>query len=1042
MSGFKVRSPTRPRVFYDRFIKLTPSSKTWLGVPEFEITLDLVRMELAAFFRTDSSPNRPGFYKLNMEFRHLDKVHWQRIDGSQSWAMVIPLKHPPHYFWKRESVEQTFAENSPTWTRSLIWHRATNIETVLDGQMFRQLSLQDSAEMTDPSFVNLGRWTAFGFLFHEVGRASQALDALQDFNVTIDSATKLKVAETSLPLWNLIHAEPATQLGMVKRFPHVANLCRVSGLLHALPFDIRYQLEVCISRGALSEYAIDAAFLLKLESMNRSESRRILERVADEGKRVTDPMTIFGKTGAASFEISPPPSLRSLSYCVVMRKVMVTPTTLYLTSPTLEVANRVLRRFQHLQDRFIRVQFTGELYEGRIRPARTARGTTTSTSGSTEFSFGDPRWRAALRVSSFWKLPDSGKRRVLLFPTNQISCDDIRNSMGKFSHIRTVAKFAARMGQCFSSTREIRTISVPKIRPIEDVENAAGYCFTDGVGKISAFLAAMIVQELDLDFAHMAPSAYQFRMGGCKGVLAVWPDAKKREVHVRRSQAKFESEYNGLEIIRYPDLLDLLSVHVEKHNSAQIYSRDAISLLRQQVDENQTTLTLAEIVLHGFREPAVKEPFISTVLNLWREPQRKICRHSGAEALARRGGFPAKGDRDLPSMLSGGDLDGDDFFVIWEPTLIPPEWNHPPMDYQPPKPKEIDTDVQVCHLQKFFVSYMKNDILPTVALAHLAHADNLHDGAKNPKCITLAKLHSKAVDYVKSGEPAEMDKSLIPRRWPHFMEKRVPRDMIYRSKRALGAIYDTICDVAFIPSYTHNFDKRILDKAPQDAELLEKARQIKAQYDVSMRRILSQREIATEFEVWSGFVLSKPRVGSAYKVQEEIGRQFGSVRQKFRELCYEAAGSSSGDGLKAFVAAIYKVTSDEAKAALEGPGDPTRHTMADASRRKGVDWIPGGSSRASEFAEDNEDSEDNRDDKEKGDSEDNNATSRDGTGDANPLPMQPPVTEFAQMRNRRKAQTANSRARSMLPRQRREIIYPWLREYSSISHTSPTKMRL
>jgi RNA-dependent RNA polymerase len=38
--------------------------------------------------------------------------------------------------------------------------------------------------------------------------------------------------------------------------------------------------------------------------------------------------------------------------------------------------------------------------------------------------------------------------------------------------------------------------------------------------------------------------------------------------------------------------------------------------------------------------------------------------------------FPQHGDRDIPSMCSGGDLDGDDFFVIWDqrvsvPTLCP-----------------------------------------------------------------------------------------------------------------------------------------------------------------------------------------------------------------------------------------------------------------------------------------------------------------------------------------------------------------------------------
>jgi RNA-dependent RNA polymerase len=31
------------------------------------------------------------------------------------------------------------------------------------------------------------------------------------------------------------------------------------------------------------------------------------------------------------------------------------------------------------------------------------------------------------------------------------------------------------------------------------------------------------------------------------------------------------------------------------------------------------------------------------------------------------------GERPLPDMMSGGDLDGDMYFVCWEPSLIPEE---------------------------------------------------------------------------------------------------------------------------------------------------------------------------------------------------------------------------------------------------------------------------------------------------------------------------------------------------------------------------------
>lgn len=100
--------------------------------------------------------------------------------------------------------------------------------------------------------------------------------------------------------------------------------------------------------------------------------------------------------------------------------------------------------------------------------------------------------------------------------------------------------------------------------------------------------------------------------------------------------------------------------------------------------------------------------------------------------------FPATGDRPVPNMLSGGDLDGDDFFVIWDRSLIPTEWNHAPMNYTGPEPVQLNRDVGVHDLRNFFLKYMKNDVLPLVAIAHLGQADDL--GPKSPQCMNPSPL--------------------------------------------------------------------------------------------------------------------------------------------------------------------------------------------------------------------------------------------------------------------------------------------------------------
>jgi RNA-dependent RNA polymerase len=157
-----------------------------------------------------------------------------------------------------------------------------------------------------------------------------------------------------------------------------------------------------------------------------------------------------------------------------------------------------------------------------------------------------------------------------------------------------------------------------------------------------------------------------------------------------------------------------------------------------------------------------------------------------------------------------------------------------------------------------------------------------------------------------------MPKRLRPGKWPHFMEKRhKPKDAQYHSNRILGQLYDKVETVNFKPQYEEPFDKRILRAYSLDDDILKTARQLKGKYDREMRQILAHHEVKTEFEIWSTFVLSKPRVGSDYKLQEEIGRISDGLKDKYRTECIKHAGSKDFAVLGPFVAAMYKVTKEE-----------------------------------------------------------------------------------------------------------------------------------
>ncbi len=184
--------------------------------------------------------------------------------------------------------------------------------------------------------------------------------------------------------------------------------------------------------------------------------------------------------------------------------------------------------------------------------------------------------------------------------------------------------------------------------------------------------------------------------------------------------------------------------------------------------------------------------------------------------------------------------------------------------------------------------------------------------------LKLANLHSMAVDYVKTGQPAELTSDLKPPKWPHFMEKVGKKQhQIYTSKKVLGQLYDQVERIDFVPSFTAPFDTRILQAYILDENILRSAHEIKKEYDAHMRRIMAQQEIKTEFEVWSTFVLQHSSTSNDFKYHEQIGEISMALKDQFRLICHERAGGKDHKHIGPFAAAMYEVTAREVTAAVE-----------------------------------------------------------------------------------------------------------------------------
>ena len=950
-------------------------------------------------------------------------------------ALVISVEFPPDFSRKYDD-RVSHRPGSSKWNARDAWYRTVDILYDFDIAKSLPARLNNTT-----SLINIGRWTTYKLVFNlernDPGTVSQFLDALHDFNIPVKSCPSFNFLNEEIPsVFDFIDSRASYQKEVTSFADELLN-SRVS-----LHFEVRYQLEVCISQGCLDPFNISRKFVEKLSKIEVERAKEVLASVALRKRRIFKPMAIFDDMRVRK------PRRKLPEYAFYAHTATVTPTTIYFGTPTMEISNRVIRHLAENADRFLRVRFTDEKPKGNIYGTDNETLNEVFTRVKRVLMNGIVIGDRHYQFLAFGNSQFREHGAYFFCPPPHLNTARIRKWMGNFRDIKTVAKYAARLGQCFSTTRAIHGARAT-IRELDDVTSENGkFTFTDGVGIISKFLAQVAATEIGVLTPNGdPPSAMQFRLGGCKGVLVVWPLASKRELYIRKSQHKFNAEHEGLEIIRWSQFssahlnrqlvtilttlgvedevfLDKLDKQLYDLSEAMDNPLTAVKMLQKEIDPNQMTLEVAEMVNNRFQ--LAREPFMMSLLGLWRawsikylKEKAKLAIEDGAVLLgcidesgkleghrdhlqskirqehdinalpqiflqistglkgegklkiiegvvilARNPSLhpgdirivkavdvpelhhlrdvvvlPKTGDRDLAGMCSGGDLDGDDFLVLWDKDLIPREWNLEPMDYTPPPPLPVEHEITVDDLTSFFVQYMKNDTLGNIAMAHLATADDAPLAAKDPRCIELAQLHSKAVDYAKSGHAAQMPPSLKPRRWPHFMERR---SLKYHSKTALGKLYDRVELVNFMPSYDMPFDARILEAYSLKDSILKAAANIKEEYDAAVRRIMAQHDIATDFEVWSTFVLHHAKQKKDFKFHEEIGQLAITLKDTFRDRCYAHVGGREYEKIAPFVAAMYTVTSrqvSEAVKSLEMRGQLSDPQMVKQMPMMSFPWI-------------------------------------------------------------------------------------------------------
>ncbi|KAK0852137.1 hypothetical protein LTR03_003639 [Friedmanniomyces endolithicus] len=996
----------------------------FFATPNTHAPLELVanggrkRLEVRFSIPTSRLQSNAGdgtrFFKISTDFSNIRSVRRSSTDDAGT-VLLIDLEMPPILDRKTTNVWKTHDPRVMAWNEHQAWFRQTGIDL--------NSSPADAPTQLrkDGPVLDVGRWLTYRLVFTPAEASSQAFETLgrlfTESNVHKSSGEGVTAAKLSIGDVHDLWAWAENPLGALSAF-HSMNAVQ-------LEFGVRYQLEVCLSQNVLHECNVHTEFMERLASLDPARAVKLLEKAADGKKRYYNAMDVFRLLGQVSVAQKKPPR-----YCALIRGAVITPTTIHYASPVLETSNRVFRDYRYHEDRFLRVKFTDERYRGKIMNGED--GTQDEVFARVKHVLqdgivvGDRRYEFLAFGNSQFR--EHGA--YFFAPTGGIDAAYIRAHMGTFKQLRdldrNVARYASRLGQAFTTTRGM-SLRVD-IQNIPDIKRN-GDCFTDGVGKISPFLAQTIAYELGLlNSSNDYPSVFQFRIAGCKGVLAVDPALKGPVVFMRPSQMKFPADHYGLEVCRHSQFtsanlnVQIILVLNARGVATEVFIRkmkEALSDIEQamtseekaeqqlcrKTDFNGMTLVLVDMIKDGFM--SIQEPFFISCLRLWRswmnkylkekaripvdqgafvfgcidetatlkghyhneietdpvltdkttlpeifiqikDPQtgryriiEEICTlarnpslHPGDARVVRAIDVPAlhhlkdcvvlpqTGDRGLASMCSGGDLDGDDYLVMWDKELLPKEWYYPPMNYEAPPPLRSDGPVTVDDITTFFVKHMQNDDVGRIAMAHRFWADSndCSQGVKDDRCIELARLHSMAVDYAKSGIPATLPKNFRIKRWPHWAEKDGKPS--YHSRKVLGRLYDEVQRVPFLPAWDQPFDTRILHAYDLTEALLDDAREIKTLYDEAVRRIMAQHSIQSEFEIWTTFVLGHGQDDNDYKLAERLGETVTTLKQRHQELCYERAGTTPLERewgkMGPFVAAMYTVTAQEVVAASAG----------------------------------------------------------------------------------------------------------------------------
>lgn len=1017
--------PTRPNCF--RFIEF--KSRTFEVISTFKDT----------------------YFKVSMTFRKIGRIQIERDVNSGNIYITFDLRQPP-FIEKAEDnclfdkFSYIVGEKKEQWERSIDPTGAMNIFS-------RCKTFRIGFKKTDcENVLSLLRKFSVYLYSHEVNPALTPTLKIDD----------LRFIENVISKWNVFANELWTKLP--ENLVYLLSALFTTGKVDPISVILAQHLSSYPCEVSISELDRFFTFVLNLSQFDKFQAEALVEYFVSDLSLtyIPDPLDAFmklldniGNDGLDDLvDFYQNTYDRDLEGIVYTRRVFITPTRIVVRLPELDLSNRILYDFKPWQHRFVRVSFVDEnfgptssysasIYQLRVTPlmqygfnifGRTYKFLAYSNS--------------QLREHSCWFYNEDPAMRLLEDPADRPipSIDQIHKSIGDLHEINIVGKYGSRLGQGFSSYILSFPLKASWIGETAEIERN-GHCFSDGVGTLTKRLARELSKELRLK--HI-PSAFQVRLGGCKGMLSVAPESSSttsalKRVLVRPSMRKFRSEYTGLNIVgyavAYPMYLNRQIIPILRYLGATDESfmallTDMLSILQTALDESSAAVILLtrfcgelsadhSTAMHSMKQDGNDERTEELEMSVFSSLQsvrvaayaleagfqhrndrllqsivyaviskltldiirkarifveKAVCligiidetgllknnevfvkytdRRTGSIQVLERDVavgrnpslhpgdirvlqavnipqlqyltdvivFSQQGERPKFVDMSGGDLDGDIYFVIFDDSLMPSkEKLCKPMNYDAPSsatasneagvfdilslPSTLNMLLSELHFVKedkvstshegieftssdiatFFVDYMRNDNLGQIAVAHMIWADL--NGIFSHECQQLALLHSIAVDFPKKGVPADFPSSLRYKQCPDFMEKF--NKPVYDSPHILGKLY------RHVKRFRSTLDRLELAEIKLDEDIvnvpgyevyMEEAENHLQLYNYQLWRIMQSYEVFSEGELLSGQVakfLTRMSGEKGHEVQMRLNREVKMLKDDFTKCFWE-----------------------------------------------------------------------------------------------------------------------------------------------------------